>query len=74
MKKVVGNVVVVVLASLYLMAISLIHAARLAYEELDPYVEAVSLFQMAVLISALIVGFGMLGVLMAVMQERTGKQ
>ena len=68
MKKVVGNVVVVVLASLYLMAISLIHAARLAYEELDPYVEAVSLFQMAVLISALVVGFGMLGVLMAVMQ------
>lgn len=68
MKKVVGNVVVVVLASLYLMAISLIHAARLAYEELDPYVEAVSLFQMAVLISALIVGFGMLGVLLAVIQ------
>ena len=68
MKKVVGNVVVVVLASLYLMAISLIHAARLAYEELDPYVEAVSLFQIAVLISALVVGFGMLGVLMAVMQ------
>ena len=68
MKKVVGNVVVVVLASLYLMAISLIHAARLAYEELDPYVEAVSLFQMAVLISALVVGFGMLGVLLAVIQ------
>ena len=68
MKKVVANVVVVVLASLYLMAISLIHAARLAYEELDPYVEAVSLFQMAVLISALIVGFGMLGVLLAVIQ------
>jgi hypothetical protein len=68
MKKVVGNVVVVVLASLYLMAISLIHAARLAYEELDPYVEAVSLFQMAVLISALVVGFGMLGVLIAVIQ------
>ena len=68
MKKVVGNVIVVVLASLYLMSISLIHAARLAYEELDPYVEAVSLFQMAVLISALIVGFGMLGVLLAVIQ------
>ena len=68
MKKVVANVVVVVLASLYLMAISLIHAARLAYEELDPYVEAVSLFQMAVLISALVVGFGMLGVLIAVIQ------
>ena len=68
MKKVVGNVVVVVLASLYLMAISLIHAARLAYEELDPYVEAVSLFQIAVLISALVVGFGMLGVLIAVIQ------
>ena len=68
MKKVVVNVVVVVVASLYLMAISLIHAARLAYEELDPYVEAVSLFQMAVLISALVVGFGMLGVLIAVIQ------
>ena len=68
MKKVVVNLVVVVVASLYLLTISLIHAARLAYEELDPYVEAVSLFQMAVLISALIVGFGMLGVLMAVMQ------
>ena len=68
MKKVVGNVVVVVFASLYLLAISLIHAARLAYEELDPYVEAVSLFQMAVLIIALVVGFGMLGVLIAVIQ------
>ena len=68
MKKVVANVVVVVVASLYLLAISLIHAARLAYEEMDPYIEAVSLFQMAVLISALVVGFGMLGVLIAVIQ------
>ena len=68
MKKVVANVVVVVLASLYLMSISLIHAAHLAYEELDPYIEAVSLFQMAALIIALVVGFGMLGVLIAVIQ------
>ena len=68
MKKLVANVVVVVVASLYLLTISLIHAARLAYEELDPYVEAVSLFQMAALISALVIGFGMLGVLIAVIQ------
>lgn len=68
MKKVVGNVVVVVFASLYLLAISLIHAARLAYEELDPYVEAVSLFQMAALICASIIGFGLLGVFMSVIK------
>ena len=66
MKKVVGNVVVVVLASLYLMAISLIHAARLAYEEMDPYIGAVSLIRCAVFISASVIGFGMLGILMAV--------
>ena len=68
MKKTVGNVVVVVWASVYLLAMGLIHAARLAYEELEPYIEAVSLFQMAALISALVVGFGMLGVLIAVIQ------
>ena len=68
MKKVVANVVVVVVASLYLVAKSLVIAARLINKELEPYIKPVSLLQMAAFISVSVVGFGLLGVLMACMK------
>ena len=68
MKKVVVNVVVVVVASLYLVAKSLVIAARLINKELEPYIKPVSLLQMAAFISISVVGFGLLGVLMACMK------
>lgn len=68
MKKVVANVVVVVLASLFLMAKHLLLAIHLINKELEPYAESVSLLQMAAFISVSVVGFGLLGVLMAVMK------
>ena len=68
MKKVVANVVVVVVASLYLVAKSLVIAARLIKKELEPYMKPVSLLQMAAFISVSVVGFGLLGVLMACMK------
>jgi len=68
MKKVVANVVVVVVASLYLVAKSLIIAVRLINKELEPYMKPVSLLQMAAFISVSVVGFGLLGVLMACMK------
>ncbi len=68
MKKVVANVVVVVVASLYLVAKSLVIAARLINKELEPYIKSVSLLQMAAFISVSVVGFGLLGVLMACMK------
>ena len=68
MKKEVVSVVVLVLASLYLMTKSLIRGVYQVYKDLEPYIGMVSLVQMAVLISASVVGFGMLGVLMAVMK------
>ncbi len=68
MKKVVANVVVVVVASLYLVAKSLVIAARLINKELEPYMKPVSLLQMAAFISVSVVGFGLLGVLMACMK------
>ena len=46
MKKVVANVVVVVVASLYLVAKSLVIAARLINKELEPYMKPVSLLQL----------------------------
>ena len=68
MKKVVANVVVVVVASLYLVAKSLVIAARLIKKELEPYMKPVSLLQMAAFISVSVVGFGLFGVLMACMK------
>lgn len=68
MKKVVGNLLVVVMASMYLLAKSLSRAFNLAYEELDPYIGTLSLIQMAVAICASVIGFGVLGVFMAVMR------
>ena len=68
MKKVVANVVVVVVASLYLVAKSLVIAVRLINKELEPYIKPVSLLQMAAFISVSFVGFGLLGVLMACMK------
>ena len=68
MKKVVANVVVVVMASLYLVAKSLVIAVRLINKELEPYMKPVSLLQMAAFISVSVVGFGLLGVLMACMK------
>ena len=68
MKKVVANVVVVVVVSLYLVAKSLVIAARLINKELEPYMKPVSLLQMAAFISVSVVGFGLLGVLMACMK------
>ena len=68
MKKVVANVVVVVMASLYLVVKSLIIAVHLVNKELKPYVKPVSFLQMAAFISASVVGFGLLGVLMACMK------
>ena len=68
MKKVVANVVVVVVASLYLVAKSLVIAVRLINKELEPYIKPVSLLQMAAFISVSVVGFGLLGVLMACMK------
>ena len=68
MKKIVANVVVVVVASLYLVAKSLVIAARLINKELEPYMKPVSLLQMAAFISVSVVGFGLLGVLMACMK------
>ena len=68
MKKVVANVVVVVVSSLYLVAKSLVIAARLINKELEPYMKPVSLLQMAAFISVSVVGFGLLGVLMACMK------
>ena len=61
MKKIVANVVVVVVASLVI-------AARLINKELEPYIKPVSLLQMAAFISVSVVGFGLLGVLMACMK------
>lgn len=68
MKKIVANVVVVVVASLYLVAKSLVIALRLINKELEPYMKPVSLLQMAAFISVSVVGFGLLGVLMACMK------
>ena len=68
MKKVVANVVVVVVASLYLVVKSLVIAAHLINKELEPYMKPVSLLQMAAFISVSVVGFGLLGVLMACMK------
>ena len=61
MKKIVANVVVVVVASLVI-------AVRLINKELEPYIKPISLLQMAVFISVSVVGFGLLGVLMACMK------
>ena len=61
MKKIVANVVVVVVAILVI-------AARLINKELEPYIKPVSLLQMAAFISVSVVGFGLLGVLMACMK------
>lgn len=61
MKKIVANVVVVVVASLVI-------AVRLINKELEPYIKPISLLQMAVFISVSVVGFGLLGVLMAVIK------
>lgn len=65
MKKIVVSVVVLVLASLYLMTKSLIHAVYQAYKDLEPYIGMVS---MAVFISISVVGFGLLGAFIAVMK------
>ena len=64
MKKVVANVVVIVLASLYLMAM----AVQQACKEMTPYLGTVSLIRCAVFIGVSVVGFGLFGVLMAVMK------
>ena len=68
MKKVVVSVVVLVLASLYLMTKSLIHSVHQAYKELEPYIGIVSLVQVAVFISMSVVGFGLLGAFIAVLK------
>lgn len=68
MKKVVANVVVVVLASLFLTAKHLILALHLINKELEPYIKPVSFLQIAAFISVSVVGFGLLGVLMACMK------
>lgn len=68
MKKIVVSVVVLVLASLYLMTKSLIHAVYQAYKDLEPYIGMVSMVQMAVFISISVVGFGLLGAFIAVMK------
>ncbi len=65
MRKTVANVVVVVVAGVYLLANGLIQVYR---QELGPYINTVSLIRCAVFISASVVGFGLLGVLMAVMK------
>ena len=65
MKKLVANVVVVVVASLYLMTKGLIQAYR---QELSPYIGTVSLIQIAAFISASVVGFGLLGVFISVIK------
>lgn len=46
MKKIVVSVVVLVLASLYLMTKSLIHAVYQAYKDLEPYIGMVSMVQL----------------------------
>ncbi len=68
MKKVVANVVVVLLGILYLTAMALLHAVQQACEEMTPYIGTVSLIRCAVFISASVVGFGLFGVLMAVLK------
>ena len=68
MKKVVANVVVVLLASLYLLAKGIDHAVQQAGKEMKPYIGVVSLIQMIAFISASIVGFGLLGVFIAVLK------
>ena len=56
MKKVVANVVVVVLASLFLTAKHLILALHLINKELEPYIKPVSFLQIAAFISVSVVG------------------
>ena len=68
MKKVIVSLVVLVLASLYLMTKNLIHAVHQAYKDLEPYIGVVSMVQMVVFISISVVGFGLLGALIAVMK------
>ena len=68
MRKEVVNVVVIVWASLYLLARNLIHAVHLACKEMEPYIGVVSLVQMAAFISVSIIGFGLLGAFIAMVK------
>ena len=68
MKKEIVNVVVVVWASLCLLARNLIHSAHQASKEMEPFIGMVSLAQMAAFISVSVIGFGLLGVFIAVVK------